>query len=117
MALSRPKNNELTEHYFMFEVTHSQFETIKARFAKLRLELNKDKLTEFQSNLSFFADRAPYTPTGDVVTHNEFAHFAKEVSQALRATLINNNETTMYSRYKTNAPLGAIDHYPDCQSH
>jgi hypothetical protein len=101
----------------MLTVNRSQFEQIKTKFAKLRSELNKDKLAEFKSSVEFFLEYAPYAPAGDVVNRQEWAALAKEVSSAHRASLINNSVTSEYSRYKANAALGGVDGHPDCQSH
>jgi hypothetical protein len=101
----------------MVQVNRTQFKQIKTHFKKLRSELNKEKLAEFETNLTFFAEYAPYATAGDLVTRQEFNELAKEVSQARRASLIRNGETSEYSRYKANSALGGIDRHPDCKSH
>jgi hypothetical protein len=97
-------------------INRTQFGQIKARFATLRSELNGTKLSEFSDNLKFFVECAPYNAAGDIVTRAELSELAKEVSNARRACLINNNETSEYSRYKANAAIGGVDRHPDCKS-
>jgi hypothetical protein len=102
----------------MLTVNRIQFEAIKTQFAKLRSELNKGKLTEFQENVKFFTEHAPYAPSGEVVTRQEWNELAKEVSKAHRLAVNaeTSGTTSEYTRYKEQAARG-IDGHPDCKSH
>jgi hypothetical protein len=102
----------------MVTVNKSQFESIKAHFAKLRVELNKGKLAEFEANVKFFTEYAPYVPSGEVVTRQEWSELAKEASKAYRLAVNaeTSGTTSEYTRYKEQAARG-IDGHPDCKSH
>jgi hypothetical protein len=96
----------------MHTINRGQFATIKARFAKLRSELDASKLAEFSDNLKFFIECAPFTANSDVVTRAELSELAKEVGNAQRACLNRGGETKEYSAYKASVARGEIDGHP-----
>jgi hypothetical protein len=91
-------------------VTQSQFEQIKANFAKLKNELNKEKLAEFHANAEFFKGYAPWSPSERAVSRHQWQTLLNEVKSALNTAELHavTGETANYTAFKANAEKGVL---------
>lgn len=91
-------------------LTHKQFEAVRAKFAVLRRELDNKALTDFLKHAEDFAANAPYTPTGDQVMRQDWDALVGDVKSAVRASTIQNGETSEYRRFRAACDRGEFGH-------